>query len=152
MEDDNMIRLTLMRITNKPTYTIGRLYLNGEYFCDVLEDTDRGLKDEMSEDEIKSLKVYGKTAIGTGVYNVILNYSPKYKKVMPLIQNVKGFSGVRIHSGNVPEDTLGCLLVGKNKVVGKVVESRKTYDALFKRLQQHGKDKIVLHIVRMYHL
>lgn len=152
MEDDNMIRLTLMRIANKPTYTIGRLYLNGEYFCDVLEDTDRGLKNEMSEDEIKSLKVYGKTAIGTGVYNVILNYSPKYKKVMPLIQNVKGFSGIRIHSGNVPEDTLGCLLVGKNKVVGKVVDSRKTYDALFKRLQQHGKDKIVLHIVRMYHV
>lgn len=151
MIEENMIRLTIMRIANRPTYCIGRLYINGEYFCDTLEDTDRGLRDEMTEEEIKAKKVYGETAIPTGVYNVILNYSPKFKKVMPLLQNVKGFSGVRIHSGNTDKDSLGCILVGKNKVVGKVVDSRATYDALFKRLQQRGKDKIVLQIVRMFY-
>lgn len=145
------MRLTLMRIANKPNYCIGRLYIDGEYFCDVLEDTDRGLDDKMSVEDIKAKKVYSKTAIPTGVYNVILNYSPKYKKVMPLLQNVKGYEGVRIHSGNKPEDTLGCLLVGKNKKVGQVIDSRATYEALFKRLQQHGSDKIIIHIVRMFY-
>lgn len=145
------MRLTLMRIANKPNYCIGRLYIDGEYFCDVLEDCDRGLDDKMSVEDIKAKKVYGKTAIPTGVYNVILNYSPKYKKVMPLLQNVKGYEGVRIHSGNKPEDTLGCLLVGKNKKVGQVIDSRATYEALFKRLQQHGSDKIIIHIVRMFY-
>lgn len=141
-----------MRIANRPTYCIGRLYINGEYFCDTLEDTDRGLDDAMPLEEIKDRKVYGKTAIPTGVYNVILNYSPKYKKVMPLIQNVKGFEGIRIHSGNTDKDSLGCILVGKNKVVGKVIDSRATYDAFFKRLQQRGKDKITIQIVRMYYV
>ena len=145
------MRLTLMRIANKPNYCIGRLYIDGEYFCDVLEDTDRGLDDKMSVEDIKAKKVYGQTAVPTGVYNVILNYSPKYKKVMPLLQNVKGYEGVRIHSGNKPEDTLGCLLVGKNKKVGQVIDSRATYEALFKRLQQHGSDKIIIHIVRMFY-
>lgn len=145
------MRLTLMRIANRPTYCIGRLYIDGDYFCDTLEDTDRGLRDEMSLEEIKEKKVKGETAVPTGVYNVILNYSPKYKKTMPLIQNVKGYEGIRIHSGNTDKDTEGCILVGKNKVVGKVVDSRATYEALFKRLQQRGKDKIVIHIVRMYY-
>lgn len=144
------MRIKVVRIANKPTYCIGKLYINGEYFCDTLEDTDRGLDDRMSEEEIKERKVYGKTAIGTGIYNVILNYSTKYKKVMPLLLNVKGYSGVRIHSGNVPEDTLGCILVGKNKVVGKVIDSRDTYEALYKRLQQHGKGKIVIDVQRKY--
>lgn len=145
-----MIRLTLIRIANTTRYCIGRLYLNGEYFCDTLEDRDRGLSDDMTLEEIKANKIYGQTAIPVGIYNIILNYSPKYKKVMPLLVNVKGYDGVRIHSGNVPEDTLGCILVGKNKVKGQVVESRKTYDALYKRLQQHGKDKIVIDIQRKY--
>ena len=94
------MRLTLKRIANRPTYCIGKLYINGKYFCDVLEDTDRGLNSAMSEEDIRHIKVKGETAIPVGIYKVILNYSPKYKKVMPLITNVKGYSGIRIHSGH----------------------------------------------------
>ena len=144
------MRLTLRRITNKKDYCIGRLYINGVYFCDTLEDTDRGLSDTMTEEDIKEMKVYGQTAIPTGIYTVLLTYSPKYKKVMPLINNVKGYSGIRIHSGNTAKDTEGCLLVGKNTKVGMVTDSRNTYNALFKRLQQKGSNKITIEIIRNY--
>lgn len=144
------MRLTLKRIANRPTYCIGKLYINGKYFCDTLEDTDRGLDSTMTEEEIKKIKVKGETAIPTGIYKIILNYSPKFKKVMPLITNVKGYSGVRIHTGNSAKDTEGCLLVGKNTIVGRLTESRKMYDALFKRLQQKGSNDITIEINRNY--
>lgn len=144
------MRLTLKRIANKKTYCIGKLYINGKYFCDTLEDTDRGLDSTMTEEEIKKIKVKGETAIPTGIYKIILNYSPKFKKVMPLITNVKGYSGVRIHAGNSAKDTEGCLLVGKNTIVGRLTESRKMYDALFKRLQQKGSNDITIEINRNY--
>lgn len=144
------MRLTLKRIANRKDYCIGKLYINGVYFCDTLEDVDRGLDDSMTEEEIKEKKVYGKTAIPTGIYTVLLTYSPKYKRVMPLINNVKGYSGIRIHSGNTAKDTLGCLLVGKNTKVGMVTDSRNTYNALFKRLQQKGSNKITIEIYRTY--
>lgn len=141
------VRLLLMRIANRPTYCIGRLYINGEYFCDTLEDTDRGLDDAMPIEEIKAKKVYGETAIPQGKYQLIFNYSPKYKKTTPLLLNVKGYEGVRIHSGNTPKDTLGCVLVGRNKVVGQVIDSRNTYNALVERIR--GK-KASIEIVRTY--
>lgn len=144
------MRLTLKRIANKKDYCIGKLYINGQYFCDTLEDVDRGLDDVMTEEEIKSIKQYGTTAIPVGIYTVLLTYSPKYKKIMPLINNVKGYSGIRIHSGNTSKDTLGCLLVGKNTVVGRLTDSRNTYNALFKRLQQKGSNKITIEIYRTY--
>lgn len=143
------MRLTLMRIANRPTYCIGKLYIDGEYFCDTIEDTDRGLKDEMSEEEILKRKVKGETAIPSGIYPVTITYSPKYKKMMPLISNVKGYSGIRIHSGNTSKDTEGCLIVGKNKEVGKVLESRNTYNTLYKRLVQ-TKERIIIDIMRKY--
>ena len=139
----------LERIANRPTYCIGRLYIDGVYFCDTLEDTDRGLDDVMTEQEILSKKIYGQTAIPTGIYRVILNYSPKYKKVMPLLLNVKGYSGIRIHSGNTDKDTLGCILVGENKVVGKVINSRVKYEALYKRICQ-AKGDVKITIRRKY--
>lgn len=143
------MRLTLIRIANRPTYCIGKLYIDGKWFCDVIEDVDRGLDDSMTEEEIKSKKIKGETAIPTGIYPVYLTYSPKYKKKMPLIDNVKGYSGIRIHSGNTSKDTEGCLIVGKNKEVGKVLESRKTYNALFKKLVQTNS-KIIIDIQRKY--
>ena len=100
------MRLTLFRIANRPTYCIGKLYVDGEYLCDTIEDTDRGLSDEMTEEEILKKKVKGETAIPTGIYPVYLTYSPKYKKQMPLIDNVKGYSGIRIHSGNTSKRKL----------------------------------------------
>lgn len=144
-----MLDITLERIANRPTYCIGRLYVDGVYFSDTLEDVDRGLDDTMSEQEILSKKVYGQTAIPTGIYRVILNYSPKYKKVMPLLLNVKGYSGIRIHSGNTDKDTLGCILVGENKVVGKVINSRVKYEALYKRICQ-AKGDVKITIRRKY--
>lgn len=138
-----------MRIANKSTYTIGKLYIDGCYYCDVLEDTDRGLDDDMKESEILKKKIKGQTAIPTGTYPVKITYSPKYKKLMPLIDNVKGYQGIRIHSGNTHKDTEGCLLVGKNKEVGKVLESRKTFNALYKILTE-TKENIIIDIRRKY--
>lgn len=143
------MKLTLIRIANRPTYCIGKLYIDGKWFCDVIEDTDRGLDSSMTESEILKLKVKGETAIPTGIYQVLITYSPKYKKLMPLINNVKGYSGIRIHSGNTSKDTEGCLIVGKNKEVGKVLESRITYNALFKKLIQTNS-KIIIDIQRKY--
>ena len=114
------MRITLVRIANRPTYCIGKLYIDGVYQCDVIEDTDRGLDDKMKESEILKKKIKGQTAIPTGVYPVVITYSPKYKKPMPLIDKVKGYSGIRIHSGNTAKDTEGCLIVGKNKEVGEL--------------------------------
>lgn len=143
------MKITLIRIANRPTYCIGKLYIDGIYQCDVLEDTDRGLDDKMTEAEILKKKVKGQTAIPSGVYPVYITWSPKYKKPMPLIENVKGYSGIRIHSGNSAKDTEGCLLVGKNKEVGKVLESRKTYNELFNILNKTD-EKIIIDIQRKY--
>ena len=140
------MKIELVRIAFKDTYTIGKLYVDGIYFCDVLEDKDRGLDSSMSESEILEKKVKGQTAIPTGHYVINITYSPKYKRMMPLLLDVKGFSGIRIHSGNSSKDTEGCLLVGKNKQVGKVLESRDTYQRLFKMMQ--GKKEITIDITR----
>ena len=140
------MRIELVRIAFKDTYTIGKLYVDGKYFSDVLEDKDRGLDSSMSESEILEKKVKGQTAIPTGHYVINITYSPKYKRMMPLLLDVKGFSGIRIHSGNSPKDTEGCLLVGKNKKVGMVLESRDTYQRLFKIIE--GQKDITIDITR----
>ena len=140
------MRIELVRIAFKDTYTIGKLYVDDKYFCDVLEDVDRGLDSSMSESEILEKKVKGQTAIPTGHYVINITYSPKYKRMMPLLLDVKGFSGIRIHSGNSSKDTEGCLLVGKNKKVGMVLESRDTYQRLFKMME--GEKNITIDIRR----
>ena len=140
------MRIELVRIAFKNTYTIGKLYVDGKYFSDVLEDVDRGLDSSMSESEILEKKVKGQTAIPTGHYVINITYSPKYKRMMPLLLDVKGFSGIRLHSGNSPKDTEGCLLVGKNKKVGMVLESRDTYQRLFKMME--GQKEITIDITR----
>lgn len=140
------MQLLLKRIARKPSYTIGKLYINGKYQCDTVEDTDRGLSDKMSVDEIKSKKVYGETAIPVGTYKISLDVvSPKYSKQqfyltnanggrVPRLMGVKGFDGVLIHVGNTAKDSLGCILVGQNKVVGQVVNSKETFKSLYKEL------------------
>ena len=125
------MKLELKRIAKRSTYTIGRLYIDGVYFCDTLEDTDRGLTSEMSEAEIKRIKVYGQTAIPTGTYNIEWHFWNKYKKHVPHICGVKGFTGILIHSGNDADDTSGCVLLGRNTQVGKVLRSRETCEKLF---------------------
>ena len=118
------MKLKLKRIYRGNTYTIGRLYIDNEYFCDTLEDKDRGLTSYMSEEEIKSLKVYSETAIPTGTYKIEVTFSRRFKKKMPVLIGVKGFSGIRIHSGNDETHTSGCILCGFNKEKGKVVNSK----------------------------
>ena len=135
------MNITLNRIAKKDT--IGKLYINDKYFCDTLEDTDRGLTQSMTEQQIGSKKVYGETAIPTGTYRIIISYSNKFKKQMPLLLNIPGFAGIRIHSGNTEKDSLGCILVGKNKSVGKVLESRDTYSKLFSILQEANKKETI---------
>lgn len=131
-----MIKLTLKRFAFKDKYTIGRLYINGLYFCDTLEDKDRGLYDWLSEGYIKEIKVKHQTAIPYGIYKVLWSYSPKYKRMMPEVLNVKGFSGIRIHSGNTADDSSGCILLGFNKEVGKVLDSKKTCKKFYEIIEE----------------
>ena len=115
--------ILLKRIAPRDTYTIGKLYIDGQYICDTCEDKVRDLS--------KEKKVYGETAIPYGTYKVSWTYSPKFKKYMPLIEDVPQFNGVRIHSGNTAKDSLGCILVGENKQKGMVLNSRATVNKLY---------------------
>lgn len=116
-------RIELKRLYKKPTYTIGKMYINGEYFCDTLEDVVRDKNDDGDLLDAGEQKVYGKTAIPKGEYEVIVSFSPRFKRRLPLLLNVPHFEGIRIHRGNTHEDTSGCILVGVNNVVGKVTNS-----------------------------
>lgn len=122
----------------KDAYTIGRLYIDGKFFCNTLEDTDRGLTQWMNVGEISQKKIAGATAIPTGDYKVTVTYSPKYKRNMPQIMNVKGFAGVRIHSGNTANDTEGCILLGENTKPGKITNSRACCKRFEQMLQAAG--------------
>lgn len=137
------MEIVVVRFHKKEKYTIGKMYINGTYFCDTLEDTDRGLTQEMNLDIIDKTKVYGKTAIPTGRYRVELTKSKKFGRVLPLLYNVKGFEGIRIHRGNTDEDTLGCILVGQNKVVGKVINSAMAEQNLMDRLKEVEKNELI---------
>lgn len=117
------MKVLLKRIAKRATYTIGKMYIDGDYFCDTLEDTDRGLKQSMLPSTIRLKKVPNRTAIPTGTYNIVLNMSPKFKRVLPRLLDVPEFDGILIHRGNTDRDTSGCILVGENKEVGKVINS-----------------------------
>lgn len=140
------MKLTLERIYKGTEYTIGRLAIDGKYFCDTIEDRDRGLSEEMTEEEIRERKVYAKTAIPTGTYIVTIDQvSPRYatkttyksiKGKLPRLQNVKGYDGILIHIGNSASDTAGCIIVGQNKVKGKVINSTTTFFKLYPILQR----------------
>ena len=103
-----------IKVTRKPKkgFTPGQLYINDKFECMTLEDEDRGLTQDMPLSEITAKKVFAKTAIPTGRYEVTMTFSNHFKKYMPLVMKVPGFEGIRIHSGNKPEDTEGCLLTG----------------------------------------
>lgn len=119
------MKLTLNRIALRQTYTIGKLYIDGKYFCDTLEDTVRDTNKSGKFDNGEK-KVKGKTAIPYGTYEIKWTYSPRFKKYTPQLMNVPSFEGIRIHSGNSSGHTEGCLLLGENKKVGMVLNSRAT--------------------------
>ncbi len=128
------MKLRLKRVALNETYTIGKLYINDEYFSDVLEDKVRDFNKDGDLLDKGETKVYGKTAIPYGTYEIVLTFSNRFKKILPLIENVPGFSGVRIHPGNTAQDTEGCLLVGINSEKGKVTRSIATFKKLMVRL------------------
>lgn len=145
------MKIELERRWKKAAYTIGRLYVDGVYFCNTLEDRDRGLKQTDPIATIKSRKVYGETAIPSGTYGVAMNVtSPKYAAVswywqlcqgkMPRLLSVPGFEGILIHPGNTALDSLGCILVGKNTKVGQLTESKATFQKLYKEIAKAVKE------------
>lgn len=142
------MNITVKRIAKRGSYTIGKMYIDGEYFCDTLEDTDRGLLQSMDLNEIKSKKIPGQTAIPTGTYKVIVNQSPKFKRNLPRLLAVPGFEGVLIHRGNTNKDTAGCILIGENKEVGKVINSTRYEMRLVNKLLyiQSNKENITITI------
>ena len=132
------MKIILKRIFKGPDYTIGRMSIDGKYFCDTLEDTVRA----------PGVKIPGKTAIPAGKYKIKLTESLRFKKLMPRLENVPGFTGVLIHSGNTAEDTEGCILVGRNRVKGKVLDSRETFARLFRLLfvAERGRETLEIEI------
>ena len=140
--------LKLNRIYVHKNYTIGKLYVNGQYFSDTLEDTNRDFNrdgDLLDEGEDK---VYAETAIPFGIYKVEVTMSPRFKRYLPILIDVKHFSGIRIHSGNSAGDSSGCILVGLNKVKGGLVDSRIYENKLVKLLLEAQKkgDNITIEI------
>lgn len=127
--------LTLKRIALRETYTIGRLYIDGVYYCDTLEDKVIDL-DRSGKFEGDEVKVYRETAIPYGKYKVSLRRSPKFKRDLPYLHNVPHFEGVLIHRGNTNKDTWGCILVGENKEVGMVLNSKGYENELVKRMRK----------------
>lgn len=127
------MELKLNRIFLGSSATIGELLVNDKHLCDTLEDRVR------PEGE----KVYGKTAIPEGTYEVKLTHSPRFKRILPEILNVPNFSGIRIHSLNKAEESEGCIGVGEwnGKDTNWISNSRKTFDKLFKLLETANKNK-----------
>lgn len=125
------MELHLKRIYRGADYTIGRLYIGPyEYLCDTLEPT--------------TLKGYGKgRAIAPGRYTVVVTWSPRFKRWLPLLVGVRGRSAIRIHAGNTPKDTEGCILVGRNSIPGCVLGSREKLDQLMKRISARTEGEAV---------
>jgi hypothetical protein len=117
------------------------------FYCYTLEDKDRGLFDSMTAEEILKIKLPGITCIPYGRYELVLNFSARFQKAMPLLLNVKGFSGIRIHSGNIATQTDGCVLVGSTQGDCFVGNSKKTFDRFMEMIIPVSKrEKIFLEI------
>lgn len=135
------MEIKVKRIAKKEAYTIGKMYIDGAYVCDTLEDKDRGLTSTMSVAQICGVKVHGETAIPTGRYLVDMKtVSPRFggraqyqfcKGRLPRLCNTPGYQGVLIHIGNTAKDTEGCILVGENKAVEQVLNSTATFRKLY---------------------
>lgn len=141
------MEIVIDRKYKKQSYTIGKLFINGQFFSNTLEDADRGLDDSMPLSKILELKKPSITAIPKGTYKITLDVvsprfssQPFYKEVcngkLPRLLNVKGFEGVLIHCGNTAQDSSGCILVGINSEKGKVCNSKDTFKKLYNILKE----------------
>ena len=121
------MRLILIRDIFSSKSTTGQLYIDDQFQCYMLEDVDRKL-------ENNGIKIPGQTCIPRGIYQILINYSPHFQRDLPLLANVPQFSGIRIHSGNAPADTEGCLLPGTTRQADWVSNSRAAFDQLYKKI------------------
>ncbi|MBK9800739.1 MAG: hypothetical protein IPP56_13825 [Bacteroidetes bacterium] len=136
------MKLELQRTTYTDISTIGKLFIDGKFFCYTLEDKDRGLLDSMNLLTIKARKIFGVTAIPKGKYSLTVSMSNRFKRFLPEIHNVKGYEGIRIHRGNYAGDSLGCIIVGARIGVDAVFESTTTETALV-RLLSNGENHTI---------
>lgn len=116
------MKLELIREPSVNGCTLGRLVVDGKFECHTLEDV------------VRKEKIYGETAIPAGVYEVIINFSNRFKRDLPLLVNVPGFEGIRIHPGNVAADTYGCILPGKTRTTNSVGSSVLAFNALYAKI------------------
>ena len=129
------MNLKLNRKFSAKDCIVGELSINGTFECFTLEDIER------------PLKIAGVTAIPRGFYEVVITFSERFKKPMPLLQSVPNYSGVRIHSGNSAADTEGCILVGTARQDDKILNSRAAFDALFQKLEAAAAiEKIIMEV------
>ena len=133
------MELILKRIAKKKSYTIGKLYVETEYLCDTLEPTWRDYRNG-------ARKITGSSAIPEGRYAVVITWSPKLEAWLPLLLHVPNFEGIRIHAGNTAQDTAGCILVGQNLEVGKVLNSRTWLKALKAKIVEAKEKGEPVHI------
>lgn len=151
------MELLLNRVYKGNKYTIGKLYIDGNYICDTLEDVDRNISSDMSLDEIKKIKVQDETAIPTGTYKMTLDVvSPTFSKYsfymetcdgkLPRLLDVPGFEGILIHVGTNENNTSGCILVGKNTVVGQLTQGKECFKEIYDKLLQ-DKDNLEITII-----
>lgn len=143
------MKLTIKRTITRSSYTLGKLYVDGVYFCDTLEDKDRGLTQNMLVEQIKSMKVLGETAIPKGTYRVTLDVvSPKFSKYpfymqtcegkLPRLIDVKGYEGVLIHVADGPKrDSLlqGCIGIGNLSAEEYLINGKKVFVELYNKLK-----------------
>ena len=122
------MEIRLHRKYKKKDYTVGRMYVDGIFFCNTLEDAVRDIQNDG--------KIPGKTAIPAGTYKVDYTLSPRFGRRLPLLVGVPYFSGIRIHPGNMAADTEGCILVGLNTAVGRLTSSRWYSDLLNERIER----------------
>ena len=144
-----MRNLFLDRKYCKSTHTIGTLSIGECYFCDTLEDPVRDYNKDGDLEDPGEIKIYGETAIPYGRYKVIVSYSPKFKRDLPLILDVKHFIGIRIHRGRYPSHTSGCVLVGINEKKGQLFQGKTYEEKLVSILSayQYAGEEVYINIV-----
>lgn len=125
------MEMQLRRTTFTNRSAVGELWIDGQFECYTLEDQVR----EIPGQPVASWKVHGKTAIPTGIYSVVINFSSRFHRPLPLLIGVPGFSGIRIHSGNTDKDTEGCILVGQENGSDFIGNSRAAFDVLMLKLR-----------------
>lgn len=143
------MNLTLKRKIFSKVSTIGGLFIDGRMECFTLEDFNRELYDSMTNAEIVNRKVYGKTCIPFGKYEIAVTYSNHFQRFLPLLMNVKGFDGIRIHPGNTEIDTFGCVLLGDDKHEDQILNSRVAFARVFEKIRAAMRtEKVWIEIVK----